>query len=216
VYNAQVSGSNSSHKTDNQGIKRNLQKTQRFAPKKSPYLPSDLVWFENEPSWKRLYQQRIDGNILEYHEKVSTDQNKLLSSNEQSRLNVEFGNFISKINVSTQNEVKIKLSENLTTEWDISVLFAPIEELDGYNEQRNQIKDTEERFTKNEVASVRENAEAVKKYTEEVLFCLKNNRFISDDERRFLARKAHKLGLDELSAMKIENKILYEYLKRKK
>lgn len=216
IHSAQVSGSNSSQRTNNQGIKRNLQKIQRFAPKKPPYLPSDLVWFENEPSWKRLYQQRMNGNILEYHEKISTDQNKLLSSNEQSKLNIEFGNFVSKINISSQKEVGIKLSENQTTEWDISVVFAPIKELNDQSEQKNQIQETSKPSPDNNNIKATNNPDAEKEYIEEVKFCLENNGVISDDERRFLTRTAFKLGLDELSSMKIENKALNEFLKSNK
>ena len=96
---------------------------------KKPFIPTDLIWFNNEPSWQRLYQQRINGNILEYHENISTNQKKLLSETEFTKIKAEYEHSLvsAKIDVSANSSSKFTDHEN--TEWEISVKFESIENL---------------------------------------------------------------------------------------
>ena len=39
-------------------------RTQVFEPTKKPYLPIDMIFYENESSWKNLYKQRISQSVF--------------------------------------------------------------------------------------------------------------------------------------------------------
>ena len=120
---------NKNSNESNTEFNRKLEKIQRFSPTKKPFIPTDLIWFNNEPSWQRLYQQRINGNILEYHENVSTNQKKLLSETEFTKIKAEYEHSLvsAKIDVSANSSSKFTDHEN--TEWEISVKFESIENL---------------------------------------------------------------------------------------
>ena len=51
-------------------ISQHINLHQKFSPKKYPALPENLVWYQNEPSWQRLYSQRMQGALLEHEERI--------------------------------------------------------------------------------------------------------------------------------------------------
>lgn len=58
-------------------------------PVKEISLPSNLVWFDYEPSWQQLYRQRVMGNLLEHREKIESKKNRVVQSSELLNLKLE-------------------------------------------------------------------------------------------------------------------------------
>ena len=48
-----------------------------------PEMPSETIWYQNQPKWQRLAQSRIDGNTLEYTECISSKLTFFTSSSEK-------------------------------------------------------------------------------------------------------------------------------------
>jgi len=167
-----------------------LEKTQRFSPTKKPFIPKELTWYENEPAWQRLFQQRVNGNILEYHENIATNQKKLFSDNEITKIKADYEHLLASVNVNIASNSNAKFDEQENTEWEISVKFESIENLNGEVESDFQIKDTTSKistpFLKNEES-------------EFILMCedIFNDGVFSEDEKSLLERKRIKLAITE-------------------
>jgi len=134
-----VSGKYSENNTDNnkkQDINNNkkyISREQTFLPTKKPYLPDNLIWYYNEPSWQRLFELRTNGNIISHKESISTEQQQFISNKERNNIKHELEIRIWKIkggfseNDETQIEQTIKKNESI--EWIVNIEFAPIDSL---------------------------------------------------------------------------------------
>lgn len=58
--------------------------TVKLDPMQRPFLPKGLIWYNEMPQWQRLVQSRMNGNLLEYSEFVSSDETKFTSSSEMT------------------------------------------------------------------------------------------------------------------------------------
>ncbi|MGZ2371763.1 hypothetical protein ACXR6G_18435 [Ancylomarina sp. YFZ004] len=181
--------------TFNQRIARN----QTFSPTKKPYLPENLVWYPQTAAWKRLFEQRINGNILEHHDVISTQQTKLISQNELLSIKADFKSLLANIEASVNYETESIFEENETSDWKISVEFAPIETL---KELAATINNAPELNRSNQEQS------KLGIYSEEIKFMLEDDGQIDEDERRILERKRKKLGLSEEEALSVEQSLL--------
>ena len=54
-----------------------------YDPINMPEMPSETIWYQNQPKWQRLVQSRIDGNTLEYTECISSKLTFFTSSSEK-------------------------------------------------------------------------------------------------------------------------------------
>lgn len=64
--------------------------SQNFSkPKQEAALPSNLVWFDHEPSWQQLYRQRVMGNLVEHMEKIESKKNRVIQNSELLNLKLE-------------------------------------------------------------------------------------------------------------------------------
>lgn len=172
--------------------------TQKFDPLTLPHLPEDLIWYPEQTNWQRLVQQRLHGNMLEYHQIISTSETKFVSSSEANDVKASAKFLWSKVNASYSNNVDSKFKESLETEWKIDVKFRSMLEFNECSTQK----------TPNQSAL----SDADKKYEEEVLFCLEDGGMISLEERAFLERKRTKFGVSEARAKEIENTCLANLL----
>ena len=179
--------------TEISGESKNLERTQMFSPTKKPFLPDDLVWYHHEPSWQKLYMQRVNGNLLHHHEIISTKQNKSVSSHELSDIKADFKNLLVKAKVNRNVEIDTKYTEKETTEWEIKIEFAPIEELVG---EMSNIENSETANLDNE-----------QKYIEEIKDMLSDDGKIDDGEKRILERKRQKFGISEERAKELKEQL---------
>ena len=190
------SGSGSVHKHSSvdafEDFKNRINFHQYFTPAHKPYLPENLVWYSNEPSWQRLFNQRMNGGLLEHHENISTSKNKVVSSKEYLQIDAEFKALFYKVGGGKQNTSETTLTERSNVELAIYVKFAPIDAYDNLL-TNNKI----ERFPANLSASEQQ-------YKDEILFCLEDGGSISDDDRKYLERKRVKFGISLERAAEIE------------
>lgn len=171
-------------------------RTQIYSPTKKPYVPENLLWYPHETSWHRIYQQRINGNILSHHDIISSKSTHSISNSEKSNLKVGLKTFYSEINLNRDTFIKNTIDESESIEWEILVEFESIENLKEDNE--NIILNIE-----NSTFSDAEN-----QYKEEILFMLDDDGIIDEKERRILNRLKDKLGITDEKANKLENEIL--------
>lgn len=176
--------------------KTSRTRTQNYNPTKKPYIPENLLWYPHETSWHRIYQQRINGNILSHHDIISSKSTHSISNNEKSNLKVALKTFFSDINLNRDSFIKNTIDESESIEWEILVEFESIENLKEDNE--NSVLSTE-----NSTFSDAEN-----QYKEEILFMLDDDGIIDEKERRILNRLKDKLGITDEKANKLENEIL--------
>ena len=91
---------------------------QKFSPKGRIFLPDNLIWYNNNHSVIRLYEQRLHGNLLEHQEKIEITTNKIIESQELETIQAEFKNVISSVkgsySESVSEELKINKSETLS------------------------------------------------------------------------------------------------------
>lgn len=184
--------------------KSSLALTQRFDPMKLPYLPEDLVWYPEQTNWQRLVQQRINGNMLEYHQTISTSETKFVSSTEENDLKASAKFLWTKVNATYKDALETKFKQSMETEWRIDVKFRSILDFDKFAKNGDNVEQ--------EVKNVACLTDEEEKYKEEVLFCLEEGGVISDEERSFLERKRKKLGVSEDRAKEIENVCLDELM----
>ncbi|WP_289665611.1 hypothetical protein [Flavobacterium panacagri] len=217
-----IKGSNKSTKnnetdfsSDQDQIKEDdtyYSRTQIFNPTKKPYLPLEMIWYENESTWQRLYKQRITGNIKHHHDILNSKSTYSISEKENTSLKEAYTNYISaeisylaysasgslntEKNKNISKIVESTFNQNDSIEWDIEIEFESIENLTEVNELENQfnpstaIISTEEEY-----------------YKEEIKFMLEDDGIIDDKERSILERLRVKLNLSPENALKIENEV---------
>lgn len=124
-YKARLSASANEELSNNllDEIGKSMNLHQRFSANINPHLPEGLVWYNNEPSWQRLYYQRKKGGLLEHRELISINKNKVIEKNELYELSaeLEFLNIGLKGSYVLEQYNKKCISENLVL--SIDVLF---------------------------------------------------------------------------------------------
>ena len=131
--------------TKEQFMNQSVDRVQHFHPKKKPYCPDDLIWFDSDPEWKNLVKQRMQGSILDYTYKISASQTCMMSTSEKHAVeaNVEYIETKVDGHFSKQNERVFRSEDD--TEWSIHIEFAPISQLTGDN-----LKNDEQSLTSEE------------------------------------------------------------------
>lgn len=165
-------------------------KTQTFNPVKAPYIPNDLLWYPHEQTWHRLYQQRINGNILDHYEIISSKSALSISNSEKNYLKLAFKNYFVDAGLNINHSIEETFEQNESVEWEISIEFESIANL---TEQSTAITEISSDFEK--------------EYLEEVKFMLEDDGVIDDKERRILERFRVKKGISKERAIDIENNL---------
>lgn len=191
------SGSNSVNYQKKQSEERTshtgIEIVQRFDPSISPYVPEDLIWYNDEPDWQSKVQQRLNGNMLEFSQKISTAQKSYVSKSQLIDVKAQAEYIWAKANLNVNIKSESEFKETEETEWVVYVKFRSLKEF----EKDVPKQDVKQKLSDNE-----------EKYKEEVLFYLEDNGIISDIERKFLEKKRVRLGLSEESAKMIEESCL--------
>lgn len=186
-----VSATRSSARQDEVGYSFVLQPTKA-------YVPKDLAWLEIDKSWQTFVKQRLEGNLLSYTKKISSSETLNMSKSSAFGIKSSFNNLMLNINANYDVESDETFSHNRSTEWEILISFAPLEELRNGTEPPAPDVVPAVMPSGQDVLTAEE-----ERYKEDVLFILEDGE-ITETERKFLDRKRIKLGLSEEQAAKIE------------
>lgn len=128
-----ASGSGKYHKDESgrlmDEIAQSIGLHQKYNPTGKPMLPPNLLYYHNEPSWQRLYEQRMRGSLLEHEERIETKKSRLFESSELSSISGEFKNLLIKASGSWERSMEESFSVKENTVLSIKVHFAPLEDL---------------------------------------------------------------------------------------
>lgn len=193
VVSASASSHNQSSRHLIEEISKSINLHQRFIPQGKLELPENLVWFPNEPSWQRLYEQRMKGSLLQHEERIETRKNRVFENNELNSIEGEFKSLFmdAKGQWDKKYEEKFTLQDNAIL--SIKVYFSSLEE--GENEQTKK-QSSNQVLTENE-----------KEYVEELKICFEEDGEISPRERRLLDRLRTKLLISEIRAKELEESL---------
>lgn len=166
-------------------ISKSINLKQEYLPTSSPYLPNNLIWYYNEPSWQRLYEQRMLGSLLNHEERMETRKNRVIESSELKIVKGELDSLFMDMNIGINHSLDESLSIKENDILSIQVEFAPLDSL------------------KKEV-----NKEHELEYIEELRSCLIDGGKISQSERRLLDKFRVNLGLTQERASELELSVI--------
>jgi hypothetical protein len=189
-----ASAENNKIKNEQEDAFASRVRKQKFNPIKKPYIPENLLWYPHETSWHRLYQQRINGNILQHHDVLSSKNSHSINEKEKSDLKVAFKNFFVDAKVNVDTLIEHTFTQNETIEWEIEIEFESIENLQDVNKEIEQ---------KNSIVLLSNEYE--KEYIEEIKFMLEDDGIIDQKERSILERFREKKGISNDRAAELEN-----------
>lgn len=173
----------------------NIQRTMKFKfdPIKKPYVPEGLKWYPEQTKWQRLVKSRLDGNLLEYNEYVSTSDTKFVSETEKSSIKVDAEYLWNKIDGKAENNSSSQFKETIETQWKVEVVFRSIKEFSDVSTSSEQIDSL---YSKNE-----------QEYLSNVKDFLEDDTEITARERKMLDRIRQSLGISEERAKELEASI---------
>lgn len=177
-----------------------LERTQTFNPDKRPYIPKNTIWFPSELRWQRLAQQRLEGGILTYTERISSSQNQLLNEEEIIDINAELKTLLYSVKAGGQYEKKEKLQQNEEFSFSIKIEFKPIEE---FSEETDIIDITAEEATQTPIQLPAPNDNEAR-YLEEIHFMLEDDGVIDERERMILERIRERYNITPERAKELE------------
>ena len=165
-----------------------------YDPINMPEMPSETIWYQNQPKWQRLVQSRIDGNTLEYTECISSKLKFFTSSSEKEDIKAKLKVLMANIEGRSYKEEEKQLKEETETIWRVSVKFRSKKLLQEKSQSRNTISST---LTDTE-----------KEFLNEVRFCIEDDGVIDNSEQIFLNKTREKFGLTEERAKELQESLL--------
>lgn len=175
-------------------LSRSINLHQIFEPTKKPILHPNLIWYQHEPSWQRLYNQRMNGGLLTHEERMETKKSQVLEDKELQDIKAEVKGIFAKLNIGFDQNDESRYEQQENAILSIKVQFAPLSELIGEN-SNSQTKigsGTSIDLSANE-----------SEYVEEYKECQSNGE-ISTGERRLLDKLRDKLGITPSRAKELE------------
>ncbi|PRY89756.1 hypothetical protein [Mongoliibacter ruber] len=157
------------------------------SPNTSPYLPDDLTWYHNEPSWQNLKKFRVQGGLLHHRETLTSKEITKFYSKNESKLSIEVKALITnaKLDINTENYIHSTFKEEIV--WDISIRFENYHEKEAIKASglREPLKESKNELSEPEL-----------EYLEEYKFILSENLEINGISRKMLNRLAEKLKIN--------------------
>lgn len=171
--------------------------SRKFDPIKAPYCPEDIPWLDGDSSWQNLVKQRLDGNILEYMIKISSEDALCTSQSQKNSIKVSYEGLLSQVNANFDANRDSSFNSSESTEWEVSVVFKSLKDFDADQAESGTLENAKpendaEDLTSEEIA-----------YIDEVKFILEDG-VIGDAERRLLERKRVRFGITEDRAAELE------------
>lgn len=177
--------------SENNSKSRNqLSTKQKFTPTKKPYLPESLIWYNHEPEWQQIYQQRMNGNLDSYSISIKNQFSQFNKENEFEKIKAEYENLIVKVGAEFTKKISKQFQEEGFTEWKIEVDFTPVSELK--EENFRQVSLAESSLTKEEEDYIDMFKDAFE------------DDGVSSDERKLLDKKRDKLNIPPQRAEELE------------
>lgn len=173
-----------------------------YGPTKKPYIPDGLVWYPNESSWQRLFEERKDG-LLHHKLRISSKSSSSLTKIQEMKLKADFKALILHIDASLEHEATETFEQNASATWELEIDFAPLEQLTDNSGNmaastiQGSIHPDDSCQTADETA-----------YLEEVKFCLEDDGQIDEKERRLLERIRIKYNIDKSRAEELERTLI--------
>ena len=165
-----------------------------YDPIDMPKVPSETIWYQNQPKWQRIALSRIEGNTLECTECISSKSISFTSSSEKEDIKAKLKVLMANIEGRSYEEEEKQLREETETIWRVSVKFRSKKLLQEKSQSRNTISST---LTEKE-----------KEFLNEVRFCIEDDDIIDNSEQIFLNKTREKLGLTEERAKELQESIL--------
>lgn len=170
-------------------ISRSICLHQTLHPHKAPKLPDNLIWYNSEPKWQRLYRQRMEGSLLTHEERIDMSKIRVVDNHEMMGIKTELEMQHVNINIGFDKTEESRLEQEENAVLAISVRFAPLSELTGSSAAQN---------SQNVCLSANE-----RKYIEEVKECLADGE-IGKTARKLLNMTREQLGISETRAAELE------------
>ena len=167
-------------------ISQSINLHQTFQPHKVPTLPDNLVWYNGEPSWQRLYRQRMEG-VLTHKERIETKKSQMVDNREMKEIKGEIETLFANMDVAFDKTEEAKFEQQENAVLAISVKFAPLSQLTGETSSQQTAMNTA-----NE-----------QKYIDEVKECLADGEKTKTG-RRLLNMQREWLGISEARATELE------------
>lgn len=177
-----------------------MERSQTFAPNKRPYIPKDTIWFPSEPRWQRLAQQRLEGGILTYTERISSSENQLLNKKQIAAVGAELKMLLYSVKGEGQYEKEENLQQNEEFSFSIKIEFKPMEE---FPEETEIIDITVEEVTQTPIQLPAPNDNEAR-YLEEIHFMLEDDGQIDERERTILERFRERYNITPERARELE------------
>ena len=165
-----------------------------YDPINMPEMPSETLWYQNQPKWQRLVQSRIDGNTLEYTECISSKLTFFTSSSEKEDIKAKLKVLMANIEGRIYEEEEKQLREETETIWRVSVKFRSKKLL-----QKDTLPQP------NSATALTNNED---EFLNEVRFCLDNDGIIDSEEQGYLDKVSQKLGLTQTKAQELQNSLI--------
>lgn len=165
-----------------------------YDPIDMPEMPSETIWYQNQPKWQRLAQSRIDGNTLEYTECISSKLTFFTSSSEKEDIKAKLKVLMANIEGRSYEEEEKQLKEETETIWRVSVKFRSKKLL-----QKDTLPQP------NSATALTNNED---EFLNEVRFCLDNDGIIDSEEQGYLDKVSQKLGLTQTKAQELQNSLI--------
>ena len=179
----------------------NIQRTisQKFDPMQKPYVPEGLIWFPEQTKWQRLVDSRLNGNLLEYSEFVSTSDTKFVSSSERTTIKASAEYLWAKIDGNAELKSESQFKESVETQWKVEVKFRSIKQFVEESAERTNASNLSKgsaKLTTNE-----------QEYIDSLKDFLEDDAEITPHERKMLDRIRQKLGISEERAAELETSL---------
>lgn len=186
---AQINNSGRTHAESSDKLSRSI--TINLDPMNQPFVPEGLVWFNEQPEWKRLAENRLKNNILEYSERVESSQTRFTNATELSEIKVQAQYLWTKVSANVENNSESQFKTQTDTVWNIKVKFRSLKHFANapYSDSQRQATLTADE----------------QEYLEEVKCCLEEDGVISPKEQKMLDRMRLRLGISESRAQELSN-----------
>jgi len=174
---------------------------QRFNPNKTPYVPDDVAWLAVDPEWQSLVKKRLEGNMLHYSVRISSRKTMAVTDNRMDDVKVAFKAFVANAHVNYSQQMERSFQREEETEWEISVSFKPLEELNNMGQQVLNVEVVESTTEQPNLPQYTANE---KEYIDSLRDFLEDDAEITPRERKMLDRIRKKLGISEERAKELE------------
>lgn len=165
-----------------------------YDPIDMPKVPSETIWYQNQPKWQRIALSRIEGNTLECSECISSKSISFTSSSEKEDIKAKLKVLMANIEGRSYEEEEKQLREETETKWMVSVKFRSKKLL-----QKGTLPQP------NSVTAITNNED---EFLNEVRFCLDNDGIIDSEEQGYLDKVSQKLGLTQTKAQELQNSLI--------